>query len=116
MEGTIIIKLYRNAISCGDYSDLNLEKFEQMKKNAAEFARSFGKRLLFTVCQALDICDFDMFCEIVTDADLTSEEENFYKKMTEEYFCDGKIEKGELTELRICPPVIVYSAKNMRLL
>ncbi len=116
MEGTILMKLYRNAISCGDYSDLNLENFEQRKKRAAEFARSHGKRLLFTVCQAADICDFDSFCEIVTDTELTDEEIAFYKKTVEGFCGDAEIIGGELKEYQISAPVFIYSVKSMKML
>lgn len=114
MEGTILIKLYRNAISCGDYSDLNLENFGQRKKKAAEFARSHGKRLLLTVCQAADICGFDAFCEIVTDTALTEEEIAFYKKTVESFCGDADISRGTMEEYQIPAPIFVYSVKNMR--
>lgn len=114
MEGTILIKLYRNAISCGDYSDSNLGNFERRKKDAAEFARSHGKRLLFTVCQALEICGFDAFCEIVTDTELTEEEIIFYKKTVEGFCGDADICCGTMKEYLIPAPIFVYSVKNMR--
>ncbi len=115
MEGTILMKLYRNAISCGDYSNLNLENFGQRKK-AAEFARSHGKRLLFTVCRAADICEFDAFCEIVTDTELTEEEITFYKETVEGFCGDAEITGGELKEYQIPMPIFIYSVKNMKML
>ena len=116
MEGTIIIKLYRNEISCVDYSDLNLENFEELKKNAFKFAKAHGKRLLFTVCQALDICDFDAFCEIVTDTELTESEETYYKDMIEKFCGDADICNGEMKEYRLPAPIFVYSVKNLKVL
>ncbi len=99
MEGTILIKLYRNGISSGDYSDLNLENFEQRKKEAAEFARSRGKRMLFTVCQAVDICEFDAFCEIVTDTELTEEEIKQVDEFQEALYGDTVLSEQKMREV-----------------
>ncbi len=116
MEGTILIKLYRNAISCGGYSDLNPENFEQRKRRAAEIARSHGKSSLFTVCQAADICESDSFCEIVTDTELTDEEIAFYKKTAEGFCGDAEIVGREPKEHQISAPVFIYTVKNMKML
>lgn len=116
MEKVIIIKLYRNEISCADYSDLNLENFGRLKEEAAEFAKSYGKRLLFTVCRALDACDFDAFCEIVTNSELTEEEAAFYKRTIGEFCGDATISRSELREYRLPAPIIMYSVKDLKIL
>ena len=116
MEKTILIKLYRNGISCGEYSDLYSEDFERWKKDAAAFANSHGKRLLFTVCQTLPICDFDAFCEIVTDAELSEEEAAYYRDLIGKFCGDADISRGEMNEYQIPAPIFVYSVKGVKML
>lgn len=116
MDETLIIKLYRNVISCSEYSDYNLQKFENLKVEAIKFAKSHGKKLLFTVCQALDICDFDTFCEIVTDTELTAEEMDYYKNFIEEYCGDAELSRGEMIEYHVKPTIFVYSVKNLKII
>ena len=87
-----------------------------MEKDAAAFAESHGKRRLFTVCQALNICDFDALCEIVTDAEPCEEEEAYDRELAGKFCGDAEISRGELQEYQIPTPFFVYSAKGMKML
>ena len=68
------------------------------------------------MCQSLNICEFDAFCEIVTDAELTEEEAAYYKDMIGKFCGDAEICNGELKENQLAAPIFVYSVKSARML
>lgn len=107
MQEVVIIKLFRNAIECGEYSDSNLDHFQDLINEMRDFGDAIGKKVLFTVCTALDIAQFDCFAEISYNGDIAPKEKDFYINVLKEFSKDAEISGGELKEYSL-PLTIVF--------
>lgn len=96
MVDTVIIKVYRNNITCSDYHDISLDNFDLKVKELKNFADSIGKKIYFTVCNALDCADFDCFAEITYSGTLSEQEKEKYISIIKFFTQDANIERETL--------------------
>ena len=111
MKDTVIIKVYRNDIACGDYHDLCLKDFDLKVKELKTFADSINKNIYFTVCNALGCADFDCFAEITYNGTLTENEKEMYASIVKFFAKDAKIEKKTLSNYDLPLSIIFTKAE-----
>lgn len=109
MKDTVTIKLYRNAISCGDYHDLYADDFAAKIKELKSFAEQIGKNLYFTVCNASDCASFDCFAEIAYTGTLSEQEKAEYAAIVKFFAKDAEISDGALKVYDL--PVSIFFVK-----
>ena len=112
MKNIVIIKVFRNDITCNDYHDINLNNFDLKLKELRSFADSIGKQIYFTVCKALNCADFDCFAEITYNGTLSEQEKEKYESIVKYFAQDADIENGELKVYNL-PVSIIYSKVQM---
>ncbi|MGN0788532.1 MAG: hypothetical protein ACI4MY_01235 [Christensenellales bacterium] len=112
MQEVVIIKLYRNAIGCGEYNDLNVDRFQDVVNDIRDFGKSIGKKVLFTICTALNIADFDCFAEIEYNGDITPKEKDFYINTLKEFSKDAEIRGEALYEYSL-PLTVVFKKSDI---
>ncbi len=93
---TVVIKVYRNDITCGDYHDVYLDKFDLKVKELKSFAKDIGKQIYFTVCNALNCADFDCFAEVTYNGVLTEQEKDKYISIIKFFAQDAEIDRATL--------------------
>ncbi len=111
MKDTVIIKVYRNDIACGEYHDITLDEFDLKIKELKNFAEQIGKKVYFTVCNALDCADFDCFAEVVYSGELSVQEKEKYTEIIKFFAKDGRIENGALNIYDLSISIIFIKAQ-----
>lgn len=96
MKNIVIIKLYKNEITSGDYHDLMLDEFEQKYNEAKEFAKNKDKELYFNIINCEDVINADGFAEIEYNTSLDEEEKEYYKELIKYFSYDAEIENRTL--------------------
>ena len=91
MKDIVIIKVYRNDITCNEYHDTYNDAFEKIINETKRFANSIGKKVFFTVCTSLDCADFDTFAEIEYSGTLSKQEKDVYASLVNFFTRDAGI-------------------------
>lgn len=99
--------MYRNAIGCGEYNDLNVDRFQDLVNEIRDFGNSIGKKVLFTICNALNIANFDCFAEIEYNGDISPKEKDFYINTLKEFSKDAEIKGDTLYDYSL-PLTVVF--------
>ncbi|MGN0771745.1 MAG: hypothetical protein ACI4MI_04070 [Christensenellales bacterium] len=112
MQDIVIIKLYRNAIECCEFNDLTVDHHEELTQKLKDFGKTIGKKVVFTVCSALEIAEFDCFAEISYNGDITPKEKQYYIDILKEFSKDAEISDGVLSEYSL-PLTIFFNKINL---
>ena len=115
MKDTVIIKVFRNDITCGEYHDITLDQFDLKIKELKDFADQIGKKVYFMVCNALDCADFDCFAEVVYSGELSVQEKEKYTDVIKFFAKDANIESGTLSVYDL-PISIIFIKAHMETL
>lgn len=115
MKETVIIKVYRQNITCSDYHDIMLEDFNLKVNELKTFAKSIGKNILFTVCKVLDCADFDCFAEITYNSALSEREKEKYISVIKYFTQDADIAKSELNIYDL-PCTIIFTKAQIEII
>lgn len=107
----VIIKIYRNEISCNDYSDIMIDDYEEKVQELHKYGQKIGKKILFHIYNSSVSCD--NFAEITTDFNLTEQEKNYFIE-TIKFFCGDATITRQTMHIEVIPLTIIFNQANTK--